>query len=161
MTTVAVAHGDIEAARGERSCEEYAPRALADVDEAACAREPRSETAHVDVAVAVDLRHAEARHVEPAAVVEVELLVLMDDGLGVDGSAEVEPALRKSADDAGLRGQRDVSQHLLFVGDRGDTFGHADAEVHDAAHRQVECAPACDHLALVERQREGARRAPP
>ena len=49
------------------------------------------EAAHVHVALGVDLGHAEARHVEPAAVVEVELLVLVDHRLGVHRGAEVEP----------------------------------------------------------------------
>ena len=109
----------------------------------------------------IDLRHAEARHVEPAAVVEVELLVLVDDRLGVDRGAEVETALRQAADDAGLGGQRHVAQDPLLVGDRGHPFGHADAQVHDAAHRQVEGAPARDDLALVERHRRQRCRAAP
>src|SRR3989442_6451735 len=39
-----------------------------------------------------------------------------------------------------------------FVGYRCDALGHADAKIHDAAHRQLECAAPRDHLALVERQ---------
>ena len=148
---LAVLHLDLEPAGGERARKQHAAGTLADVDEPAGAREPRTEAAHVDVAVGVDLRHAEARHVEAAAVVEVELLVLVDHGIGVDRRAEIQAALRQAADDAGLGGQRHVVEHLLFVGDLGDTFGHADAEVDDAAHRQFEGTTASDDLALVER----------
>ena len=41
----------------------------------------RAETADVDVAGGVGLGHAEHGDVQPAAVIEVELLVLVDDGL--------------------------------------------------------------------------------
>ena len=150
---LAVLDLDFEPAGGEGAGEDDASRALADVDEAAGAGEPRTEAAHVDVAVGVDLRHAEARHVEAAAVVEVELLVLVDDGLGVDRRAEIEAALRHAADHARLGGEGQVVEHLLLVGDRGHTLGHADAEVDDAAHRQLEGAAAGDDLALVERHR--------
>ena len=132
---------------------EHAAGALADVDEAAGARQPRTEAADVDVAVRVDLRHAEARHVEAAAVVEVELLVLVDHCIRVDRRAEVQAALRHAADHAGLGGQRHVVEYLLFVGDRRDAFGHADAEIDDAAHRQLEGTAPRDDLALVERHR--------
>ena len=96
---------------------------------------------------------AEAGHVEAAAVVEVELLVLVDDRLGVDAGAEVEARLRHAADHARLGGQRHVLQHPLLVGDRGQAFRHADAEVDHAARRQLEDAAPGDQLALVERQR--------
>ena len=63
------------------------------------------------------------------------------------------PDLRHAADHAGLGRERHVVQDLLLVGDRRHAFGHADAEVHDAAHRQLERAAARDDLALVERHR--------
>ena len=56
-------------------------RVLADVDEAAGAGQPRAELADVEVAFAVGLRQAEERDVQPAAVVEVELVGLVDDRL--------------------------------------------------------------------------------
>ena len=82
-------------------------------------------------------RHAEDGEVEAAAVVEVELLVLVDHRVGVDGRAEVEARGRNPADHAGLGGQRDVAQDLLLVGHRGHAFGHADAEVDHAVGRQL------------------------
>ena len=80
----------------------------------------------------VGLRQAEERDVEPAAVVEVELVGLVDDRLGVDRRAEVEAAGRNAADHAGLGGQRQQVDDPLLGGDVGDAFGHADAEVDDA-----------------------------
>ena len=74
---LAVLDPHLEPAGGERAGEHELARVLADVDEAAGAGELRPEPAHVHVAGAVGLRHAEARQVEPAAVVEVELLVLV------------------------------------------------------------------------------------
>ena len=56
---------------------------LADVDEPARTGEAPGELADVDVALGVDLGHAQERLVEPAAVVEVELVRLVDDRLRV------------------------------------------------------------------------------
>ena len=81
IDSVAVLDLDLEPAGGERAREDDTLRVLADVDEAAGAGKARAEAADVDVAFRVDLRHAEARHVESAAVVEVELLVLVDHGV--------------------------------------------------------------------------------
>ena len=101
----------------------------------------------------IDLRHAEAGEVEPAAVVEVELLVLRDDGARVHRRPEVEPALRQAADDPGLGGERHLLEQVLLHGDGRDGFRHADAEVDHPAHRQLAGAAPGDDLALVERQR--------
>ena len=101
----------------------------------------------------VHLRHAQAGHVEAAAVIEVELLVLVNDGIGIDRRAEIEPTLRQPADHPRLRRQRDVVQYFFLIRDLGHPFGHADAEVHYAAHRQLERAAAGDDLALVQRHR--------
>ena len=100
----------------------------------------------------VGLRHAEAGEVKPAAVVEVELLVLGDDGARVDGRAEIEPALRQAADDPGLGGERHLLQQVLLLGHRRHGLGHADAEIDHAAHRQLHGTAAGDDLALVQGQ---------
>ena len=47
--------------------------------------------------MAIDLRHPKTRQVESAAVVEIELLVLMQQRLLVYRGAEVQAALRKPA----------------------------------------------------------------
>ena len=88
---------------------------LRDVDEAAGAGKPRPEAADVDVALCIGLRHAEAGKVEAAAVVEVELLVLLDDGFGIECRAEVEPTLRNTADDPGLGRERHVFEDPLLA----------------------------------------------
>ncbi len=105
------------------------------------------------MAFGVDFGHAQTGHVEPAAVIEVELLVLVDDGLGVHRGAEVEAGLRHATDDSRFGGQRYVVEDALLVRHRRDAFGHADAEVHDAAHGQLEGAAPRDDLAFVERHR--------
>ena len=97
----------------------------------------------------VDLRQTEKRHVEPAAVVEVELIRLVDHRLGVDRGAEIDAARGHAADHAGLGGQRDEIDDLLFVGDRRDALGHADAEIDDAVGLQLERRAPGDDLALA------------
>ena len=152
---------DLEAAGGEGAGEHQAAGVLADVDEAAGAGEAWAELRDVDVAEAVGLGHAEAGHVEAAAVVEVELQALLQDGVGVQRRAEVEAALRHAADDAGLGGQRHMLEQALLGSDGGDALGHADAEVDDAAQGQLHRGAAGDDLAGVERQRRaGVERHP-
>ena len=62
------------------------------------------------------------------------------------------PPLRHAADDAGLGGQRQVFEHALLGRHRGQHLGHADAEVDDAAQRQLEGAATRDQLAFVQRR---------
>ena len=97
----------------------------------------------------VYLGHAEAGQIEPAAVVEVELLVLVQQRMRVDRAAEVETALRHAADHAGFGGQRQVVEHALLGGDRRDDLRHADAEVDDTA----EATPSLDHRVGTHQQR--------
>lgn len=76
---------------------------LADVDEAAGTREPWPEFADVKGALLVRLGKAKKRQIEPAAIAEVELIRLIDNGLRVCRSAEVESSRRHAADDSWLR----------------------------------------------------------
>jgi hypothetical protein len=148
------------AARREGAEEDHLLGVLADVDEAARARQPGPELADVDVPLAVGLRHAEEGRVEAAAVVEVELRGLVHQRLDVARRAEVEPAGRQPADGARLGGQRQVLQHPLLVGDAGHALRHADAEVDDAVGPQLEGGAAGDDLArphLHRRQERTAR----
>ncbi len=69
---------DFEAAGHERARENHAAGVLTDVDKAASAGESWAKAAHVDVAALIDLCHAETREVQPTAIVEVELLVLVE-----------------------------------------------------------------------------------
>ena len=142
----------------EGADEDHLLGVLADVDEAAGAGELRPELADVEIAVAVGLGEAEEGHVEPAAVVEVELVGLVDHRLGVGRRAEVDAARRHAADHAGLGGQRDEVDDLLLVGDGGDALGHADAEIDDAVGLQLERGAAGDDLALAHRHRRHASR---
>ena len=128
----AVLDADHQPAGGERADEHDGLRVLADVDEAAGAREPRPELRHVEVALAVGLREPEERDIEPAAVVEVELVGLVDDRLRVGRRAEVETARRNAADDAGLGGQRQQVDDPFLRRDARHALGHADAEIDDA-----------------------------
>ena len=149
MRESAVLDRDLQPARRERAGEHHLAGVLADVDEPARARELAAEPADVDVALRVHLRQAEAGEIEPAAVVEVELLVLVDHRPRIEGRAEVEPALRQPADDARLRREGQVLEHLLLGGHGRDALRHADAEIDHAARRQLESAPARDDLSLV------------
>ena len=101
----------------------------------------------------IGLGHAQTGHVEAAAVVEVELQALLQDGVGVERRAEVEAALGHAADDPGLGGEGDVLEQALLGRDVGDALGHADAEVDDAAQGQLHRGAPGDDLAGVERQR--------
>ena len=92
----------LETACRKRAREQQLLGVLRDVDEAAGAGKPSSEAADVDVSLRIGLRHAETGEVETSAIVEVELLVLLDDGFGIECRAEVEPTLRNTADDPGL-----------------------------------------------------------
>ena len=101
----------------------------------------------------VRLRKAEECDVESTAVVEVELVGLVDDCLRIDRGAEVEAAGRHTADHARLRGQRDQVAYVFFSGDRRDALRHADAEIDDAVRPQLERGAARDDLAHAHRER--------
>ena len=148
----AVADGGVGAGR-ERPEEEHAAGGLADVDEAAGADEPPAEAADVDVALAVGLCQAEEGLVQPPAVVEVELIRLVDDRLRIGGRAEAQTAGGHAADGARLDGQRDQVQDPLLVGHGGDALGYPDTEVHDRVDLQQHRGAAGDHLARVQRRR--------
>src|SRR5208282_4274672 len=82
---------------GVESTDEYdLLRVLADVDEPARAGELGPELTDVEIAARIDLGEAEESYVESAAVVEVELIGLIDHGLRVGACAEVEAAGRNA-----------------------------------------------------------------
>ena len=82
-------HPDLEPTGCERAGEHHALGVLADVDEAPGARKPGAELRDVEVAVRIGLRQAEDREVKPAPVVEIELVGLIDNRIGIDRGAEV------------------------------------------------------------------------
>ena len=151
-----VLHRDLQSAAGERAGEHKLLGALRNVDEAARACELRPEAADIDVAGRVRLRHAETCEIEAATIVEIKLLVLMDHRIGIERGAEIQAALRQAADNAGLGGQREIFQHLLFGRDRRNALGHADAEIDHAARRQFERTAPRDDFAFIKRQRHDA-----
>ena len=143
---------DRQAARGEGAGQQQLFRVLRDIDEAARARQLRAEAADIDIARRIAFGHTEHGQVQPAAIVEIELLVLIDDGFDIRRRAEIQAAGRHAADDAGFGGQRDQVEHALFVGHRRNALGHADAQVDHAFERQLHCAASRDDLALVQTQ---------
>ena len=147
---LAVLDRDLEAAGGERAGEDDGARILRDVDEAAAAVQLAAELAGVDVALLVHLGDAEAGEVEPAAVVEIEHLVLVDDRVGVGRRAEVRSARQHAADGAGFGRHGEERRHLLLGRDGRNAVRGADAEIDGAVQRQLESGAARDDLALVE-----------
>ena len=75
--------GDLEPAGREGAAEDHALGVLADVDEAADADDLVAEPADVDVARRIDLGEGQEGEIEPAAVIEVELVGLVDHGVVV------------------------------------------------------------------------------
>ena len=94
--------------------------------------------------------------VEPAAVVEVELAGLVDDGLRIHRRAEIQPARRNAADHAGLGGQRDQVDDAFLRRDAGHALGHADAQVHHLVRAQFQRGAARDDLAVAQAHRQHA-----
>ena len=94
----------------------------------------------------VGLREAEKREVETAAVVEVELVRLVDHRLRIGRRAKIHPARGYAADHAGLRGERNKINDLFLIGNGSNAFGHADAEIDDTVGLQFERGAARDDL---------------
>ena len=108
---------DLQPAGRERAAENDLLGVLADVDEAARARELRPEFADVQIAFAIRLRQPEESEIESAAIVEVELIRLIDDRLRVDAGAEINARRWHSADQSRLRRERDQVDDLFLIGD--------------------------------------------
>ena len=120
---------------------------MADIDKPPCTRQPGTEFAHVEAALAVRLCQAEDSQVESTAVVKIKLVRLIDDGVGIDRGAEIEPPGRNSADHSGLGGECNEIDDLLLIGHIGHAFGHANSQVDHAVGLQLQRRPARDHLA--------------
>ena len=125
----------------------------ADVREAARAADAALEGVDVDVALGVDLGERQAGDVEPAAVVEVEHVRLVDHRLVVEAGAALVAGDRHAAEDALLDGQHELVGDALLPGDPADELADPEAEVADRAGRELEQRAAGDDLAHVERQR--------
>ena len=144
---------DLQAAGAEGSDEHNLLRVLADVDEAARPGQLAPEPADVHVSFAVGLREPQEREVQAPAVVQVELVRLIDHRLRVGGRAEIQSSGGNSADHSRLGRQRDQIDDPLLGGDLGDALGHADAQIHQAVGPQLQGGAAGDDLALAHRHR--------
>src|SRR6266567_9161377 len=85
----AILDGDVELAAGHGAAEDQSFGVLRDVDEAARAVPALAEAGDVDIAGFVHLREGEKGAGQPAAVVEVELIGLVQDDARIDRSAEL------------------------------------------------------------------------
>ena len=144
---------DLEPARRQRPDEVDLRRPRADVREPARPAHPALEGVDVDVALGVHLGERQARDVEPAAVVEVEHVGLVDHRLVVEPGAALVAGDRDAAEDALLDGQHELVGDALLPGDPADELADPEPEVADGAGRELEQRAAGDDLADVERQR--------
>ena len=138
-----------EATRREGTNEHQLLGILADIDEAAGARQARTKFAHIQIAFAVGLREPEKGCIKPPAVIEIELIGLIDNGLCVDRRAEIESSRRHATNDARFSRKREQISDFFFVGDVRDTLRHANAEIDNAICIKFERRTACDDLSLA------------
>ena len=134
---LAARHANLEPARREGSHEHHFLGALRDVDEAARARQPRTEFRHIEIALVIRLREPQDRQIQAAPVVEIKLAWLIDDRLRVGGRAEIQAARRYAADHARLGRHREQVENSLLGRDGGNTLRHADPEVDDRVGRKL------------------------
>ena len=149
----AVVDRDLEPLGRQRPDEVDPPGPRADVREPAGTADAALERVDVDVALGVDLGEREARDVEPATVVEVEHVRLVDHRLVVEPGAALVAGDRHAAEDALLDGQDELVRDPLLPRDPADELADPEAEVADRAARELEERPPGDDLADVERQR--------
>jgi hypothetical protein len=145
--------GDVEPAGGEGAAEHHLARVLADVHEAADADDLAVEAADVDVAACVDLREGQEGEVETAAVVEIELVGLVDHRPEIPRRAGLVAGRRRAADQSLLVGEHDHVEHVLFRAHDADAGRDAGTQVADRTGEKLHCAAARHHLAWIERER--------
>ena len=149
MRKRAVDAGDLEAARREGAAEDHVLGVLADIDEAADADDLVGETADVDVAGRIDLAERQEREIEAAAVIEIELIALVDQRVVVLRGARIRAGHRRAADESLLVGERDPVEDVLFGRDRRDAGRNSGAEIADRAGHELHRRAPRDDLALV------------
>src|ERR1700722_19581839 len=121
---------------GEGSAKNHLLGVLGNIDEAAAAGEKEADLADVDIALGVGLRHAEKSEVVPASVVEVELVALVDAGLGIVAGAKNHAPGRHPADQALLDREGVVGQGPVLVRHRRNSIRNADADVKRGSGKQ-------------------------
>ena len=83
-----VSGAHLQAKTGEGAAKHQCFGRLGDVDETTDAIEPRTEATDIHASFAVDFAETQKADVQSAAVVEVELRRLVDDGFGIDGGTK-------------------------------------------------------------------------
>ncbi len=91
---------DVKPAACERAAEDHRLRVLTDVDEAAGPDDPVAEAADIDVAFLIDLGEGQKRELKPAAIIEVELIGLVDNRLIIAARADFVSRCGRAADQA-------------------------------------------------------------
>ena len=148
---LAVLAGSLQALGGEGAAIDHLLGILRNVDEAAGASQTGAELGHVQVAVGCRLRQAQEGHIQAAALVEVKLDVVGDDGHGVGCGAELGAAHGHAGDGAGLHSQGHLVGDALLRRHVGNFFRRAGAQVHNGILGQLHGGPAGDDLLGVQR----------
>ena len=99
----------------------------------------------------IHLSCAESCEVESAAVVEIELRWLIDNGLRISGRSKAEPACRDATDRAAFQRERDIRQDLSFCGGECNSFRQADPQIRDGSRLQFVTCTRRDDAPRVER----------
>ena len=142
--------GDFEAIGREGADEDHFLGGLADVDKAAGTGELGTKAGHIEVTLLVGLRQPQVGDVDAAPIVEVELIGLIDDGILIHRSTEIQTPLRNAPDHTGLGRQRHVIIQPFFGGDGCYALRHANAQIDNAVGSQFEAGSAGNDFAFVE-----------
>src|SRR6478672_4843149 len=94
----------------------------------------------------IGLGKSEHGEIETTAIIEVELIGLVDDRLSICGSSEGETGGRNAADDPGFGRQRHEIGDALLGSNGCNTLGHPDAEIDDGVHLELKSGPTRDDL---------------
>ena len=146
---LAVAGLDLDAV-GHGAAEDRLLGVGSDIREAAAAGDSLSKAGDIDVSDCIRLCKAEVADIQAAAVIEIELIGLIDIGLGIEGAAETEAAAGDSADRAALDCQGHLVRHAFFSRDCGDPLRNADSKVDRAVLFELERRTAADDLLRIQ-----------
>ena len=140
----AVFDSDFQAASRKGAAEVNIRCLLGNIRETAAAGNVATELADVDVARCIALSQTEVSDVQTAAIVEVELIGVVDDSIGIAGRTETSTALRYATDGATFDGQGNGIGDTFFTGNGSNVFRSTDAEVDDSVFSQFQSAAAAD-----------------
>ena len=91
--------------------------------------------------------------IETTAIVEIELIGLIDDGLRIGRRTEIEPSRRYASNHARFSRERHQIGDLLLIGDVRNAFRHADAEIDDAVGVELKRRAPRNDFPLVQLHR--------